>query len=52
MTGKTKYTCHDYREEMTLLGLKKQLNRPGLSDEERRQIKEEIRKLEVAIGMD
>jgi hypothetical protein len=52
MTGRTKYTCHEYREEMTLLGLKKRLNSPGLSDDERQEIKEEIRRLEATIGMD
>ena len=52
MTGKPKYTCHEYREEMTLLGLKKRLNSPGLSAEERRQIEQEIRRLESAMGME
>ena len=51
MTGKTKYTCHDYREEMTLLGLKKRLNSPGLSGDERREIEEAIRRLEVEMEM-
>ncbi len=49
---KKKYNCHEYREEMTLLGLKKRLNTPGLSAQERRQIDEEIRKLEAEMGME
>ena len=47
------YTCRDYREEMTLLGLKKRLeSEDGLSKEERRIIVEEIRKLELEMHMD
>lgn len=52
MTEEHKYTCREYREEMTLLGLRKRLNSPGLSDDERRKIKEEIHKLESAMGME
>jgi ribosome recycling factor len=52
MTEECKYSCREYREEMTLLGLKKQLNNTGLSDDERRKIKEEINKLELSMGME
>ncbi len=46
-----KYTCTEYREEMLLLALRKQLSRNGLSDEEKRRISEEIRKLEAKMDM-
>ena len=51
MTAKTVYTCNDYREEMTLLALRNRLKDNGLSMDERRQIEEEIRRLEKRIGM-
>jgi hypothetical protein len=38
-----RYTCREYREEMTLL---------GLTAEERRSIEEDIRRLETEMGMD
>ncbi len=46
-----KYTCTEYREEMLLLSLRRQLLREGLSDEERRRITEEIRELELKMDM-
>lgn len=46
-----KYTCTEYREEMMLLALRKQLSQNGLSDEEKKRIAEEIRKLEVTMDM-
>ena len=47
------YTCTDYRAEMTLLGLKKKLeNEEGLSKQERRDIFEEIQRLELEMHMD
>jgi hypothetical protein len=52
MAKKTTYTCRDYREEMMLLGLKNRLKDSELSDEERRAIIDEIRKLESAMGLD
>jgi hypothetical protein len=52
MAKKPIYTCREYREEMMLLGLKKRLEDNELSDEERRAIVEEIRKLESAMGLD
>ena len=45
------YTCHDYRKEMILLGLRNRLNAPGLSEEEKQHILAEIRRLEEEIGM-
>jgi hypothetical protein len=44
------YTCTDYREEMILLGLRKQLENQGLTKEERQQIEKEILRLEKIIG--
>jgi len=49
-TGVT-YTCQDYREEMILLGLKKQLRDKRLSSDERNRLLAEISRLEKLIGM-
>lgn len=46
-----KYTCTEYREEMLLLALRRQLGRSGLSEEEKKRISEEIRKLEAKMEM-
>ena len=46
-----KYTCTDYREEMTLLALQKQLSQIGLSEEEKKRISDEIKKLESKMDM-
>jgi len=46
------YTCRDYRQEMMLLGLKNRLSGENLSDEEKRNIVEEIKKLETVMCMD
>ena len=51
MSLKPKYTCNDYREEMTLLGLKKRLDSETLSEEEKSEILKEIERLETAMGM-
>ncbi len=48
---KMKYTCTEYREEMLLLALRRQLGRSGLSEEEKKRISEEIRKLEAKMEM-
>lgn len=48
---KPKYTCSEYRQEMVLLGLKRQLADPGLNNDARQRIEEEIRKLEKEMGM-
>jgi hypothetical protein len=52
MPQDTKYTCNDYREEMRLLGLKKQLNAKNLSPAEKQAIEAEILKLEKALQVD
>jgi hypothetical protein len=46
-----KYTCTDYRMEMTLLGLKRRLAEPGLNENEKKQLQEQIQKLEAEMGM-
>lgn len=46
------YTCADYRKEMTLVQLKKQLNRENLTKEEKAAIESQIQELEAAIGLD
>ena len=52
MPQNTKYTCSDYREEMRLLGLKKQLNEKNLSKYEKQDIEAEIAKLEKILQID
>ncbi|MCG8687545.1 MAG: hypothetical protein MI892_21905 [Desulfobacterales bacterium] len=46
------YTCNDYREEMILLGLQKQLAKPGLSPEEKETLKKQIIEVEKQMGLD
>ena len=45
------YTCHEYREEMQLLGLQRRLNDKDISEEERQHLKEKIKDLEASMGM-
>jgi hypothetical protein len=47
-----KYTCTEYRQEMILLGLKRQLEDPMLPETQRVQVAEKIRELERRMGMD
>lgn len=46
-----RYTCTEYRQEMVLLSLKRQLADPGLHGEDKQRIEKEIRKLEKDMGM-
>ena len=46
------YTCTEYRQEMILLGLKRQLENPGLPESEKLRITEKVRQLEQQMGMD
>ena len=46
------YTCTDYRKEMMLAGLRKQLANPDLPAEQKRQLEAEIERLEEEIGLD
>jgi len=45
------YTCADYREEMILLGLRRRLEDPGLSEEEKPAIQARIQELEKSLDM-
>ena len=47
----SRYTCHDFRQEMILNGLRNRYHSDDISEEERRQLAAEIRKLEAAIGI-
>ena len=47
----TKYTCSDYRQEMILLGLRKQLHDEQLTNEEQQKILALIEQLEEKMGM-
>jgi hypothetical protein len=49
--GQPLYTCKDFRQEMILLGLQKQLHDPGLSKKKREILQKEITTLEELIGL-
>lgn len=46
------YTCNDYRQEMILNGLRKQLADSRLSDSERIRLEIQIQRLEKEMGLD
>ena len=46
------YTCSEYRQEMLLLSLRRQLAQDRLDEIERRELREKIRQLEIDMGMD
>ena len=46
------YTCNDYRAEMILLGLQKQLAAPGLTPEAKEELQKKIVVVEQEMGMD
>ena len=46
-----RYTCNDYRQEMMLAGLRKQLADPKLSESDRKTLEAEIRRLEKEMGL-
>jgi hypothetical protein len=48
----TQYTCREYREEMLLLGLKRQAENPELPEAQRLELADKIRKLELEMGLD
>jgi len=52
MNSNTKYTCTEYRQEMMLLGLRRQLEEPDLNEAEKGRIIEKVRELELQMGMD
>ena len=47
-----RYTCNDYRQEMILTGLRKQLADPALSESQRQWLEKEIKRLEAKMGLD
>ena len=47
-----KYTCSEYRQELILLGLKRQLENPDLPETQRARLAEKIRRMEQQMGMD
>lgn len=51
-TGGQTYTCTEYREEMILLGLQRQLAAADLSPERRESLLKEIARVEVQMGLD
>ena len=52
MKHASNYTCTEYRQEMILLGLKRQLEAPELPEAQRIRIAEKINELERQMGMD
>jgi len=50
--NKHRYTCFDYRQEMTLLSLRMRLCGNSVSDEEKQDILKEICEIESAMQMD
>lgn len=49
-TGTATYTCNEYRQEMILAGLRKQLATSNLTPDEREKLLAEIEKLEQEMG--
>jgi hypothetical protein len=47
-----RYTCNDYRQEMMLAGLRKQLANPDLDESEKKHLEQHIRQLETEMGID
>jgi hypothetical protein len=47
----SRYTCHEYREEMLLLGLRCRLADDSLSAAEKEALQKEIAELEKQMGM-
>lgn len=45
------YTCSEYRQEMVLIGLRRRLTDPTLSQTEKRELEAQVRKLETEMGM-
>jgi hypothetical protein len=48
---RSRYTCKEYREEMTLLNLRQRLYQSDLSEEEATRLKATIERLQQEIGM-
>ena len=46
------YTCNDYRAEMVLLGLRRQLARPDLTPDEKARLQAQVAEAERQMGID
>jgi hypothetical protein len=46
MAEKSRYTCNEYRAEMILLSLQRQLHQKHLTEIEKEKLLEEIKKIE------
>ncbi len=46
------YTCSDYRREMILISLKKQLASGNLTGEEKKALEKQVKELEAHTGLD
>jgi hypothetical protein len=51
MNASKTYTCAEYRQEMMLLSLRRQLEDPGLPEAEKNGILKNVRELEQQMGM-
>ncbi len=51
-TDAQNYTCSEYREEMILLGLQRQLAATDLSTEKKEGLLKEIARVEMQMGLD
>jgi hypothetical protein len=51
LSSKNPYTCHEYREEMVLLGLQRRLHAEDITEEERESLQIKIKDLEASMGM-
>ena len=49
---KPTYTCREYRLEMTLLGLERQLQEPDLPEERKKVLRKEALRLRQQLGME
>jgi hypothetical protein len=45
------YTCNEYRAEMILLALQNKLQQPNLNEMERRELLQEIARVEKIVGL-
>ena len=45
------YTCNEYREEMILLSLQRQLNDPDTPPDKKKELQKEIQRIEAQMGL-
>jgi hypothetical protein len=51
MAENSPYTCTDYRAEMILLSLQRQLHQKNLPETEKEKLLEEIKKIELLMNL-